>query len=362
MKLTILGVLLGLTTSISAAAEIKIVGTIDQVLPMSNAIKGTGRPQALKTVKLLKLELSDQMKSKLAAKLTNIWHASFQVQPQVFNKEKAVQLGMNNTPVLDQGPYGTCVTFAVTAAIDAVLSKGDYISQLCSLQLGNFLEKNGTISSGWDGSFAMNVLNEIGLFGIINKENQSQYGCGNLTHYPLEGGPLPETDMSPTDYHQLSESLQDSVGWTPVIDEFTSEEKLTTANIVDRMKTSLNAKDRLAIGVILADVDQGIAGAIGTHHVKNDTWILTPDILKDVTDYLDNNNPQFMFGGHEMVLTGYDDNAVAKDSKGHTYKGLFKLRNSWGKTQGDDGDFYMTYEYFGYLVLEANRIRQKNSV
>lgn len=43
----------------------------------------------------------------------------------------AVELGMNSVPVLDQGSYGTCVTFATTAAMDAVLGLGDYISQQC---------------------------------------------------------------------------------------------------------------------------------------------------------------------------------------------------------------------------------------
>ena len=42
-----------------------------------------------------------------------------------------VQLDMGNVPVLDQGGYGSCVTFANTAALDAALNQGDYISQVC---------------------------------------------------------------------------------------------------------------------------------------------------------------------------------------------------------------------------------------
>ena len=65
----------------------------------------------------------------------------------------SIDLGMNNVPVLDQGSHGTCVTFATTAAVDAVLGKGDYVSQLCNLELGATLEQFGYYPSGWDGSF-----------------------------------------------------------------------------------------------------------------------------------------------------------------------------------------------------------------
>src|SRR5437879_1335677 len=60
-----------------------------------------------------------------------------------FNLPPAINLGMNGVPVLDQGKHGSCVTFATTAAIDAVLGKGDYVSQLCSLELGSTLEAQG---------------------------------------------------------------------------------------------------------------------------------------------------------------------------------------------------------------------------
>ena len=58
-----------------------------------------------------------------------------------------------------------------------------------------------------------------------------------------------------------------------------------------------------------------------------------------------------------MVITGYDDDAIAKDSAGQEHQGLLTLRNSWGANAGNHGDFYMSYDYFKLLVVEAQRIR-----
>lgn len=41
-----------------------------------------------------------------------------------------------------------------------------------------------------------------------------------------------------------------------------------------------------------------------------------------------------LLGGHAVIAVGYDDD-----------KQLFKIRNSWGETWGDQGHFYMPYEY-----------------
>ena len=359
MRLTPLVIFLGLTTSIAAADEVKIVGTIDQSLPAtaSTNLKAGSKNTGEKHIKLLKLELSKNKKNDIANKLTETANPSLFASASYLPKK--VQLGMNDVPVLDQGHYGTCATFAVTAAIDAVIGKGDYISQLCSLELGNYLEKNATISSGWDGSMAPYILTELSLFGVVDKEKQAIYGCGGLNQYPTQEEPIPETDMSPVDYHQLSTSLQQKMGWSPIINEFTLKEKQTVASVIKNIKTILNAKDRLPVGALLADVNFGTAGALGQYHAVNDTWVLTPEIIKDLTDFINGDNPDFKYGGHEMVLTGYDDSAVAKDSYGRTYKGLFTLRNSWGKERGDKGDFYMSYNYFATLVLEAHRIRSK---
>ena len=58
-----------------------------------------------------------------------------------------------------------------------------------------------------------------------------------------------------------------------------------------------------------------------------------------------------------MIIVGYDDDAVAVDQQGRKYQGLFTLRNSWGQSIGDKGNFYMSYDYFKTLADEVQRIR-----
>ena len=113
---------------------------------------------------------------------------------------------MNNVPVLDQGQHGSCVTFAVTAAYDAVIGSGDYISQLCQLQLGNYLEANGYGYSGWNGSLGRYVLSQIDSFGIVTKAQEASYGCGGLYQYPGNEA-TPRAPMTVKAYHQISEPL-----------------------------------------------------------------------------------------------------------------------------------------------------------
>jgi C1A family cysteine protease len=57
-----------------------------------------------------------------------------------------------------------------------------------------------------------------------------------------------------------------------------------------------------------------------------------------------------------MIITGYDDEAIAIDKLGHQHKGLFTLRNSWGSSVADKGNFYMSYDYFKTLAMEAYKI------
>jgi hypothetical protein len=359
MKLSHLALISAICTNVYAE-DVKIVGTltIPLKLPSSSSSALKNSPKAADTIKnieLLKIELSPRAKKNLAARseaaISHIKQFAVNLQSTQFPRK--IALGMNEVPVLNQGQYGTCVTFAVTAAFDAILNKGDYLSQLCQLQLGNYLEKNAYTYSGWKGSFGLTVLNHTEMFGVVPKA-QEQQGCGGLTSYPLIGTEKTDGSISIEEYRQMSEDLHHHIHWSPILDHTKAfADRIDTNQTIKEIKASLNEGDRVTIGVLLADYELGVVGAVGKHHSENDTWVLTSEIARDV--YI---SPKF--GGHEMLITGYDDDAVALDEHGYEHRGLFTLRNSWSDKAGDKGDFYMSYDYFKLLAMEAARIRAVN--
>lgn len=355
MKLAKFAALSMIVSGSLAAQDIQIVGTVTKTAKMPVAPKTTNTtrsvPETIKQIKFLNVKLSESAKKNLAKRSQNALAHTQQFAPRVGGTAIGkIQLGMNNVPVLNQGQHGTCVTFASTAAVDAALGNGDYVSQVCQLQLGNYLEKNSYTMSGWNGSFGRIVLNQMDTFGFVSKEQQLSQGCGGLTEYPMQGQE-PTGQMNPEDYHQISEAFGRNVAWSPILDVYQAlSDRTDTQRTLDEVKRALRAQDRVTFGVLLLDFDLGFMGAVGSNHSNFDSWVLTPEIARDV--YLQPN-----FGGHEMVITGYDDNAVAKDDQGREHRGLLTLRNSWGDSVGDHGDFYMSYDYFKLLVIEAQRIR-----
>lgn len=340
-----------LFSTLTFAQDISILGDFQQKIHVKPQLTRpqVGAESAQQSVTLMRLGLSDNAKQKF---LTRLKQSHAMPLPKLSGLPPSVQLGMENVPVLNQGVHGSCVVFAVTAAMDAVIKKGDYVSQLCALQLGQNLQTNGYSPSGWDGALGINVLSQFDMFGFMTKEDQREFGCGGLTDYPFASEEKGQ-EMSPSQYHDYSHSIVSKrIAWTSLLDLFQStQDRMDGAITLSQVKQVLTRGDRIVFGVLLADYDKGLAGAIGTHNDFNDTWLLTPEIINDV-----NENPDF--AGHEMIITGYDDNAYAKDDFGRIHRGLITLRNSWGDKVGDQGTFYMSYDYFRALVMEAQRIRQ----
>ena len=348
-----------------AAQDINITGTISRTIEVPktrNQIFNTPRltfSENNKQIKLLKIELSEKAKHHFSHKAQKLLTPTDQFADHIIHKNEKfpakVQLGMNGVPVLNQGNHGSCAVFAITAALDAVLNKGDYISQLCHLQVGNYLATNGYTPSGWDGSIGRLVLSQLESTGIVSKEQQNAIGCGGLTEYPPTGDD-PESSINLEEYHQISEPFDhNTLNWWTLLDVFdATTERLDTTLTLTAVKNSLANGDRVAFGILLLDFEHGLMGAVGKKGLTYDSWVLTPEIARDV--YLRPN-----FGGHEMVITGYDDNAVAIDDKGRTHRGLLTIRNSWGDKVGDHGNFYMSYDYFTLLVIEALRIHDASN-
>lgn len=295
-----------------------------------------------KPIQLLHYKFTEKQKNKLIKRLAANKMRSLQKKPQAVQQQ---QLGMNNVPVLDQGGYGSCVTFANTAAVDALIGQGDYISQLCNLALGQYFEDHAqNYPSGWDGSYGYIVLNQMSHFGIIPKSQEQKIHCGGLSHYPFGT----ESQAMPLDiFKQSSESVA-ALGWQPLltlIDSLLVEKEMTS--VLADVKTSILAGDRVTIGFLLDT--SFYVGAEGKYHTPNDTWIMTPQIEENLrAGKIDN--------GHEVIITGFNDAATITDKAGVVHQGVFTLRNSWSKNAGDHGDYYMTYDYFLLMVIEAQRI------
>lgn len=230
----------------------------------------------------------------------------------------AVDLGMNGVPVLDQGAHGTCVTFATTAMIDALLEQGDLISQQCILGLMKTFGKDY-----WFGAqHALQILKPLRENGFVD-QNQcpERYGSG-------------ESSISASDYARLSNK---NFNLTSLVGHFI--EPIT----LDIVRTILNKKHRIALGFGLKN-DRTNASVIGFgtqikgQQTFGGLWACSQD--KSVANYCGIPN-----AGHEVIIVGYDDQQK-----------LLKVRNSWGNFIGDNGDFYMTYDFFEMMSFNGTEI------
>lgn len=269
-----------------------------------------------------------------------------------------ISLGMNNVPVLNQGKHGSCVTFANTAALDALLNRGDYISQLCLLEFSEYLQKRSYFPSGWDGNYGPFVLDRLIDFGIVSKSKQIAQGCSGVREYPVSDPNNTGNPMSIDDYASLSEDINNRVYWASLLtpDDFDTDENTDDlgGQTLEQIKHILadpyaKLSARVTFGMLLAYTHCS-AGACATFHKTNDTFVLSDEIINEFRQA----DP--IIGGHELVITGYDDNATAIDKSGVTHTGLLTLRNSWSDQVGDNGDYYMSYDYFAALAMEAQKI------
>ncbi len=338
----------------SFAEAISVVGSIEQIMKQSNSdsnskLLNSNEKNNEKIIQLLRVELSVEEIERLAneaedaLKERKLLSSSAQGMLNTSASGK-YQVGMNKVPVLDQGKHGTCALFAVSGTIDASLGKGDYVSQICSLQLGSYLQKQGYGPSGWNGASVLSTIHRIEAYGIVNQNTQKKLGCGGLTKYPAYSQIDVNAMMDPEEFRSKSEPVfGPTVNWSDV---FHARDPVTTLNEV---KEAIQKKDRLVMAFLIPNPDLGSVGAVAKYKtwIYPDTWLLTTDVLRDVKKTR---------AAHAIIITGYDNDAVVVDNKGQKHKGLLTLRNSWGSYAGNSGDFYMSYDYFKLLAFEVFRI------
>ncbi|MBX9585654.1 MAG: hypothetical protein K2X50_00205 [Gammaproteobacteria bacterium] len=283
------------------------------------------------------------------------------------NLPSEVNLSMNDVPVFDQGRYGTCVAFAVTAAIDAQINKGDYISQLCLLQLSRSVTQNTYWHSLWEGSSIRILLSYISQYGIMTTEDQKKGFCNNVKTYPTTyDEKYLKLKMSPSQYHAHSVNIYKSYRIEPqILFNFThvysmggsSDQILTIGNNSDGWVTPEESfaatRKSIAEGnrVIVEFLFKADNMRVGIKNTDNDTWFMSNDLRSAFSSqhYLTDSNDWYY---HQVVIYGYDDNITVQNAAGESQTGVFLVRNSWG----EEGPEYMTYDYFKLMALEATSI------
>ncbi len=339
------------------AADLNPIGFTKATIHLSPTNQYPALSKPTKTVRLLKFKLSRQAKAELKHRLKVLKRQKnkprFAMLKSAKRKKRPVRfkISMHGAPVLDQGTHGSCVTFANAAVLNAILGKGDYVSELCALQLGRTLEKQDPdYPNGWDGSFGNIVYQQFLKYGIVPKSNQRAFGCGGLKRYPKRSSNIGKP-MSIAAYEQISEPINHRVKMKVLLrfkDAF-NRNKRASKRKLNLVKRSLLNGYYVSFGMLL-DEYVGDAGAVGRHRKPKDTWMLNKAIKTDLRN-------GFVDAGHEMVIIGYNDNAVVKAADGSKNKGVFILRNSWGKRAGFKGTYYMSYDYFKVFVDEIYRLK-----
>lgn len=349
-KPLIFSTLLLISTTGLAAEGLRVNGTVEKTITLSN--------DQTKTIRMMRIALSPTVSEILSNHAALILqNPNHRLTAQSSDLPSAQYIGMNGEPVLDQGNWGTCATFATTGAINAIypLSYNARISQLCNLEVGRTL-KNGD-DGGWDGSTGETVLKQVNQYGYIDLSYQKHKGCGGLKKYPIDGGKngkaMPIAQF--TAHSQMHFTEKD---WTPIIPETPDFKPLTPTQAdiaITNIKTAINLGYRVIFGTLI-DPNVGDVGTAGTYDgADQDAWVMIPQIQRDLKKNIE-------MEGHEMIIDGYDDTACADVKYKHQAKGtekqcgLFHLRNSWGFDAGDDGDYYMSYAYFKLMVMDAHAL------
>ncbi len=224
-----------------------------------------------------------------------------------------------SVPVLDQGAYGTCVTFASTAAIDAALGQGDDISQQCFLELSRALG-NDVWGGAWQSS---QVIDPLVKYGAVR-----QGGCGSSSY------PDPWAYITVEDYQKL---VDPSIQVQKV--KYAYYEPMS----VEQVKVAVNAGHYVSFGFGLLNNSSPVSVQgfdVVVKGVKKVGGLWACKQPSDRASYCGS-----FQAGHEVVVIGYDDS-----------QRLFKIQNSWNVSNGDSGYFYMSYEFFASMMLNATEI------
>lgn len=231
----------------------------------------------------------------------------------------SVSLESKFPPIGDQGSYGTCVVWAagynLKTALDAIDNNWTTSQLASSSNQTSPADLWSAIPSSSRGSGCNGTNFDPALTALISK------GAASLSTVPYSKISCTSTSAKGNSSNKLANYRK--------IADADNNIGMTAANF----KYYLNQGRPIVIGARLGD---NFMSWNSSSVIKSDTY------LQDGMQH----------AYHAMVLSGYDDN-----------KNAFRVRNSWGKSWGDNGSIWVDYNFFlKSFVFAAFVAQNSNSV
>jgi len=231
----------------------------------------------------------------------------------------SVSLESKFPPIGDQGSYGTCVVWAagynLKTALDAIDNNWTTSQLASSSNQTSPADLWSAIPSSSRGSGCNGTNFDPALTALISK------GAASLSAVPYSKISCTSTSAKGNSSNKLANYRK--------IADADNNIGMTAANF----KYYLNQGRPIVIGARLGD---NFMSWNSSSVIKSDTY------LQDGMQH----------AYHAMVLSGYDDN-----------KNAFRVRNSWGKSWGDNGSIWVDYNFFlKSFVFAAFVAQNSNSV
>lgn len=241
-------------------------------------------------------------------------------------------------PLLDQGNFNTCVTFSMLGAMANSKNSSRFMSESqntyppfvpsasCFLQM---LRSNGR--NAWNGYWLGMIFPSVQKQGVISNDIGKTGFCNDaFPVYEPYGDYLQAAQLMKISTNTYV-SQSDKMPLEHLKDNWFSN----SSDALHYIKQQIS--DRSDIGVYqrrgFYTVFAFYFSTIPNYQVTLMDGILYPVWLD--TGYVNKN------AGHAIFAYGYDDNLIVNGQRGVLF-----LRNSWGTTMNDSGNYLMTYSYF----------------
>jgi hypothetical protein len=268
-------------------------------------------------------------------------------------------------PVLNQAQTETCATFSTTAAVDITSENGsDYYSIYDSLKLGYALSQgdinlnaqieNAISNAGqtafpnpWNGSYPNIILAQYISYGMVpGRDSYDQNGTF--------GSSESKTAISSS----LSDYKTPGISFTLLYNAATGMSS-GSGSYATLIKNALDAGDLVVIGI-------PIYGGIQGSNMGMTSWIypdssgnyyLCPNGYSSFSQdvWCKGGTSSQLQGGHAILVVGYIEN------ENYGGGGYFIIRNSWGVSNGVNGNNFLSFDFVSYMSWIACSVGSKGT-